>query len=255
MKIYNVSRWIIVFVILFFVGGLVFQYQNNKIKNIKEQYNSEIKLRNALQDNIDEYVNKNGVLVQEKLTIQSDLDRVKELNNYLTENQKLLFKKIGEANKNIEILAAAHLRYLFVIDSLEKIIAKGKYDDSTKTILYTFENKDIKFNFLAKNVMPFDITKDNEGELKSLVIPNEQYIQFFYDKKDKRNKYPISFSVSNSNNYLKAYDIDSYIIPEINKEAVNKNFFQRTKDWFNRKSTLLKFGVGVGAGIIIGNSF
>jgi hypothetical protein len=53
---------------------------------------------------------------------------------------------------------------------------------------------------------------------------------------------------------MKTYDVDSYIIPEIDVKDMEKNIFRRTWDWYERQSTLVKIGIGVGGGFIIGRN-
>lgn len=81
--------------------------------------------------------------------------------------------------------------------------------------------------------------------INSLRFENEQTIKFHW-LDDKEEGYPISFSVSNSNQYFMVNNIESYAIPALNKETINPNGWQRFSTNF-QKGNNIPFYLGVGA--------
>lgn len=242
VKIFDVKT--IIILILIIIGYLFFQFQTNKLKSIKNKYQTELNLKNALYDDIDSLFNVNGELKLSKKTLQSNIKRLEELNNDLSLNQKKLLNKIKESEKDNEVLAAANIKMKFVIDSLQNINSKGEIDSINKKIFFYKKTSDIEYNFIVNNVIPYNKNIDVTHTINKLILPNEQYIEFTYKKDDKINLYPVSFSIINTNKYMKTYDIDSYIIPEINPRDMDVNFFKKTWLWYQKQSSLAKLGIG-----------
>lgn len=242
----------LIFVVLILSGYLLFTFQLNRYNNLNDKYDTEILLRNAMQDTIKTYENKYGEVVDEKLTLQGNLKRINELYDKLSDNQKKLVDRLNNSEKDRKILAAANVKLQFEIDSLKNIISVGVVDTLNKTITFKESYPEIKYEFVVSNVLPYNKNIKVEHKIVSLYIPNEQLIEFHYNNKQRRDNFPVSFSITNTNKYMKTYDIDSYIIPEIDVENMEKNIFRRTWDWYERQSTLVKIGIGVGGGFIIG---
>lgn len=243
-----------IIILLLVVGYGLFQYQVNRYRKLNNKYQTEVSLRDAMQDTMRTYINKHGEVVDEKLTLQGDLKRINQLYNNLSENQKRLIDRLNNSERSRQQLAAANLRMKFEIDSLSNIISIGVIDTISNTIKFKEETPDIKYEFIINNVKPFNLNKNVEHRINSLILPNEQFIEFTYDDKEKRDNYPISFSVINTNKYMQVYDIDSYIIPQINPDDLETNIFQRTWKWYQRQSTIFKLGIGGGIGFIIGKN-
>lgn len=242
----------LIFAILILSGYLLFTFQLNRYNNLNDKYETEILLRNAMQDTIKTYENKYGEVVDQKLTLQGNLKRINELYDKLTDNQKKLINNLNNSEKNRKILAAANIRLQFEIDSLKEVISVGVIDTLKKTITFKENTPEIRYEFVVSNVLPYNKILNVEHKINYLYIPNEQSIEFHYDNKQRRDNFPISFSITNTNKYMKTYDIDSYIIPEIDVKDMEKNIFRRTWNWYERQSTLVKIGIGVGGGFIIG---
>jgi hypothetical protein len=80
------------------------------------------------------------------------------------------------------------------------------------------------------------------------VFPNTQKIDFQW-KDNRKEGYPISFSVINTNPYFKVTDIQSYIIPEIIKSELKPNIWQKIgqrSKTLGGKAVIFSVGVGVG---------
>ena len=244
----------LIIVVLTLSGYLLFTFQLNRYNNLNDKYDTEILLRNAMQDTIKTYDNKYGEVVDEKLTLQGNLKRINELYDKLTDNQKELVDRLNNSEKDRKILAAANVKLQFEIDSLRKVISAGVVDTLEKTITFKENTPEIRYEFVVSNVLPYNKNINVEHKINYLYIPNEQSIEFHYDKNKRKDNFPISFSITNTNKYMKTYDIDSYIIPEIDVKDMEKNIFRRTWDWYERQSTLVKIGIGVGGGFIIGRN-
>ena len=80
---------------------------------------------------------------------------------------------------------------------------------------------------------------------KNLQFNNTQIIDFHW-KDNKKEGYPIAFSVSNSNPYFEVVNIESYAIPELKRE-IKPTFWKRIGSGANEYGKpLLFFGIGVG---------
>jgi hypothetical protein len=245
------NRWAIMLIILLIiVGGSIYQIQHKKILNLKDKYDSEVKLKNALIDTVEIFKNKEGEWVAEKLTIQAELNYLDEMNTQLTESQKNLIKKIKEVNKENSVITAALIHANFVIDSL-KHSGVVLIDTTNKTVNFIeTDNPNINYNFLATGVLPFPINTKPNLFINKLTLPNEQFIEFHWED-NKRKGYPISFSVTNSNKYVKVYDVNGYAIPALKKEIIDPTGWQKIGLWFNKNGKIVGYvfgGVVVGAG-------
>lgn len=218
---------------------------NQELKEDKIESNNLIK---ALTDSTTFYKNKFGEVVAEKKSIQIDLDDLNDLNIELTDNQKNLIKRINSLDKDKEVITAALVKAQFIIDSL-----KGNtivvIDTLNNKITFSEKTPFMDYSITAFNVKPNGSIKP-ELMFNKFNIPNEQFITFNWDKKDKKNKYPVSFNISNSNPYYIINNIDSYAIPELKKEDVKPTFWSKTKDFFKKSgSTIGKVGIGVAIGV------
>jgi len=249
------NRWAIALVIiLMLVGGGLIKIQNNKIKNLNTKYKSEVKLKNALLDTVHTYKDKEGNWVAEKLTIQGRLEDLLADSARLTKSQKRLLNQVNNANKENTVLTAALIRAEFIIDSL--MHTGGVIIDTTnKTVEFTeFNNPDINYDFKAFGILPFPVNSKPTLLIKSLNLPNEQFIKFQWDN-DKRADYPVSFSVTNTNKYVKVHDVNSYAIPTATQELLNPNGWQKIGIWMKKNDDVLKIiggaAIGVGGTYII----
>ena len=78
-------------------------------------------------------------------------------------------------------------------------------------------------------------------------LPNKQFVNFFWG--DKKKDYPISFSVSNSNDYFKTVNIDSYAIPQLQKDVVNPSAWGKITAWIKKSGGfIITVGVSGAAG-------
>lgn len=244
------NRWAIVLVLLLFVvGGGLLRIQQNKIKEWKNKHQTEVKLRTALTDSVRYYQDEEENWVAEKLTLQASVKDLESDKVTLTSEQRRLIDKVIEANKENTVITAALVRADFIIDSLmnDSVVV----DTTNKTAEFIeVNNPDIQYNFKAFGVLPYPPDTKPTLLIKNLTLPNEAFIKFQWDE-DKRANYPITFSITNSNDYVKVSGMNSYAIPELDKVELNPTGWQKVGQWFNKNGKIVGFvagGVAVGAG-------
>jgi hypothetical protein len=203
--------------------------QNSRIKKIKNKYQTEINLKNALSDSITTYQNKEKEWVAEKLTIQGSVKDLQKINDQLNFSQKELLARVKEVEKNNSVITAALIETNVIIDSLKKY--KIYIDTTNKNIVFSDSTKNLKYKINVGYVIPAYKDKMPTLTFQQFLLPNKQFIEFHW-KNDKKKGYPIAFSVSNSNDYFKTVNIDSYAIPELTKEKVNPNGWQKIGNFF-----------------------
>lgn len=235
---------IAVLFILFFGMGTIIYLQNKSITKYKNKYETEVKLRNALLDTMKIYQNKEKEWVTEKLTIQESLKNLEKINGQLTDFQKELLRRITEMNKKYEVIAAALIETNVLIKGLE-FHGEPLVDTINKTINFTDSSKVDKevvyYNITATKVVPAYPNIKTGLIFNKMYFPNKQFIEFHWEKNKKTN-YPVAFSVSNSNNYFKTVNIDSYAIPDMKYEG------SKFDQWLAKNGKILLYlGIG-GAG-------
>lgn len=206
----------IIFLILILVIGYGF-YSHFQQKMLNS--NRQEKLIEALEDIINVRINERGELEHEKLTLQEKIKELSGDNYHLSESQNKLLEEVKRINKDKEVIAAAYINLKVQIDSIRD--HKPVLIDSS-SVTFSRESDSIKYNIRVDNVVPSDSTF---LLVNRLVIPNYQTINFSWG--DKKEGYPVSFSITNSNPLIKVTEMDSYIIPEIIKSEVKPNFWQK----------------------------
>lgn len=265
----NLGTLIIAGVLIFILIGGGLKLHSNKVDKLEDKISAEVKLRNALIDSVETYRNKQNELVSEKLTIQASLDDLKKDNIKLTESQKELLNRVQDVEneknklkKEKEVIAAALIETKLIVDSLKHegqtvVDTTGKEITFSDTYDKTFDNINYKLDYklIVGNVLPANPLIDPTLLIDSLYFPNKQYVDFHWNK-DKRNNYPISFSVSNSNGFYQTANIDSYAIPNLDKELVSPTGWQKFTNFFKvngQKVIYISVGgvLGVGTYIIL----
>lgn len=238
----------IIIVGLFFGGWKIYQ---NRVNNLNDKLETEIKLKDALLDSVYHFQNREKEWVAEKLTIQETIKNLEKINGQLTQSQKDLLVRIKEIEKVSNIIAAALIQSNVKLDSLihkgETVVDTTKHKVTFRD-LYKDGKKEVRYSFTVGNVLPSPLTAIPSLRIDSLYFPNTQFIEFHW-KKDKKAGYPVAFSVSNSNDFFKTVNVDSYAIPALSKEVLNPNGWQKISNFFVRNgNTLIKVGVGVVVG-------
>jgi len=249
----NVTTLIIIGVVIFFTlfGGMNYHFRT--VNKYNKQIEQEVKLRNALTDTMKTYRNKADELVVEKLTLQADLSKLKEINESLTQSQRNLLRRIDELDKNKKVITAALIEAHIIIDSL---LHAGSItiDPENATITFVDEQEHIQYDIQVTNVVQADTLTKTNLFIRRLTIPNEMFIEFHWQL-DRRANYPVAFSVTNTSPFYKIHNIESYAIPELQKEDLDPNTWNKITQWFERNGGVaIKVGVAGVAGYFIGRS-
>lgn len=241
MKLDLKSIAIIVLIVGMIVGGTIMTNRNKRLAN---EVRTEVNLKNALQDTVRTYQNKEGEWVAEKLTLQADVSTLEDDNLNLTENQKKLVSKVKNLQKDKDVITAALIEQSATIDSLEQFATN--IDTVGNMISFVMNTDTLKYDIKVKNVKPLEELRPMLA-INKLVIPNEQFIEFHWE--DSKTT-PIAFSVTNSNPLFITNNIDSYAIPELVKEEIDPTGWQKIKKWF--KDNGQKVGIFAGGAVIGG---
>lgn len=260
LKIWNwlkqKNRWLYALVIaLILTQGTIIHFKNLKIAKLQTEVQTEIKLRDALLDTVNVYKNKRNEAVAEKLTIQETIKNLEKMYGQLNNNQKELLLRIKELNKQNTIIAAALIETNGKIDSL---LIKDK--ENGNLVVVDTSKKKVNFNNLASkdtnfifdidvnHILPANLDIKPTLLFKSLELPNKQFVEFHW-KNDKKKGYPIAFSISNSNKYIKTVGVDSYAIPPLDKLVLNPSGWDKFGNFMIKNGkTILYIGIGGAAG-------
>jgi FtsZ-binding cell division protein ZapB len=235
---------IIVLFLLLLIGGW---YHFNKTGKLEDQHDLDIKLQRALTDTLHQFKNDKGQWVSEKLTLQLDLDDLKKKNLTLTQSQKDLLDAVKKVNKDNQVITAALIEMGIKIDKWKD---DKPVEVTDSTVRFATDTDSIKYDIFVSNVKPVDL-KIPKLEFRKFEMPNTQFIEFHW-KDNKKEGYPISFSVTNSNPLYKVYDINSYAIEGLDKNKIDPTWWQKFKN--STKSTTgraILFGAGVAVGILL----
>ena len=247
MKGNKVTTFVIVLILL--LSSIVY-VQKQRIEHWRDLYQDEVNLNDALSDTITHHKNRHNEWVAEKRAIQATVEKLEEINNKLTDNQKEMLIRIKEIEKKNSIIAAALIETNVKIDSLMDKDAGGIVDIDTINKKINFNNiasrdSAFKYDIDVNHVLPSHLDVKPTLLFKSLEFPNKQFINFYW--KDERKKgYPVMFSVSNSNQYFKTSNIDSYIIPNIDKKHLDPTGWQKIENFLFKNGNKL-FYIGIGA--------
>jgi len=228
---------IIMLAVLIMVTVIYFQRQS--INSLNNKYETEVKLKNALLDSVHTYKNNENEWVSEKLAIQGTISNLTKMYGQLSSSQKELIDRVKEINKKSDIIAAAQINTNVKIDSLVHA-GSVNIDTTNNTIAFSeTKNPNLNYNFEVRNVVPAIKNVLPSLFIKSLYLPNTAFVSFQFDK-TKGN--PVSFSVSNSNEYFKTANIESYVIPTINHDAIQQTGWQKTWTWVKKNGTIILIG-------------
>lgn len=230
------------------IGGLFFKScQDNKALNAVKV--EESNLRKALTDTLTHFQTKEGDWGVEKRTLQTELSVLKDNNLNLTENQKKLVKEVERQNKNAQTIAAAIIELKAEIAGLKN---EQPINQTDSTVQFAYNSIDLQYDFTIYNVKPLEF-KTPTLSINRISFPNTQSVNFHW-RDDKKEGYPVAFSVTNTNPYFKINDIQSYAIPEIKKSELKPTFWQKVNK-FGKSSggKIVIFGAGVITGGILLN--
>lgn len=248
MDKFKLDGKILVIVILAILLLLGTGYHFNEIQKHNTQHQQDKNLQNALSDTLHTFKNSENQWVSEKLTLQAETKDLKNNNLVLTQNQSDLIKKVDEINKHSQIISAALIQMGVRLDG---IVNNKPIIENDSTIEFSVKNDSLDYNIVVNNVKSTGY-KLPELEFKYFNLPNTQTIVFSW-KDDRKEGYPINFSVTNSNSLYKIYDLNSYAIPELTRAVVKPTFLMKLGKLSKStggKITIL--GVGIVAGFLGG---
>ena len=158
------------------------------------------------------------------------------LRNALTDTMKVYKNKYNEVVSE-KLTIQASMKQL----QDENLVLNKNQKELIKRVKETDKSKQV----IAAALIEQKVVIDSLG----LVLKNKQYVSFQWDK---RNDKPISFSITNSNPLFQTTNIESYAIPELNKDKIKPNFWHKVGNGIkNGGSTGIKIGVGIGIGYLI----
>lgn len=239
----NLNKKLVIWILIILAILLFFKYQSNKINNLENKLEFESKLKSALVDTMKIYKDKNSNLIYEKKTIQAELSILKETNIVLSDSQRELLNEVKELNKKNTTIAAALIDLQVQVGQLTGFV--GKIDTTKKQIHFVDSIPDFSFDLMVNNVLPY---KSNKVTLdfNSMNFPNKQLIEFHWIDEAKKEGYPISFSVKNTNKFFVVNNIESYSIPGLDKEVVDPTTWMKIKNFCNKNSKIGGIGIGIG---------
>jgi seryl-tRNA synthetase len=229
-----------IMIVLFFL--MSFMYEGTLEERNKEITQTE-QLMKAITDKMDSVVIENGKLMYSKKTLQASVKDLNSIKESLNDEQQNLMTKISKANKEKQVIAAALVK---TKAELADIKGKTNFINDT-TLALTMDSDSLSYIIEVTGVA---IAKDSPQHIiKSLVIPNEMYIDFKWGA--KKEGYPVSFSITNSSPYMNTYNIESYMIPEIIKDELRPTFLQKIGRFAVDNKTPFVIGFGAGAATIL----
>ena len=238
---------IIVVSLISLIGG-GYTYYTNRISTLKNTIDGEVKLKNALVDSVKYYRNGRDELVAERLTLQGNIGTLKSANNKLSISQKELLSRIESLKKDGKVIAAALVETKVQLDSFRNI--KPIIDTIKNTVQFKDSSRYYRYDIGILNVKPMVGKNTTILSLNNLELFNKQFIEFHW-KDERKNGYPVSFSVSNDNPYFKTANIDSYIIPEVNQNQLKPKFFKRIGIFFQKNKDFILVPAAVVLGVLL----
>ena len=235
-----------IIVVMLFGGG--FGFMGIQIKKTNDKLAEQVNLNNALNDKLKFTQNYLEETVATKLTLQTTIKKLENLNSNLSENQNELVSRIKTLEKNNNLISAALVRTEAKLDSA--LFDDGEVEIGDDYVSYAKASDSIIFDLTMNNVQPLKPYKEPTVMFNQLRIPNKQFIEFKWKNDKEYYQRPISFSISNSNPLIVTTEADSYTIPEVNYNALNPTFGEKIEEFFENPiikwtSRALIFGTGI----------
>jgi hypothetical protein len=245
----NKKNYLIILISVLFLS-FGWWFHNKTINKVKNELIDQTKLTNALQSKLTFTINRFNEVQASKLTLQGTIKDLKNENLNLSENQKKLLLRIESLDKDKKIISAALIKTKARLDSALFTIVDINEKDSS--VIFRENNDSISFMITIGKVLPAYKNTNPTIMFDSLVLPNEMFIEFHWENNKKYYQKPVSFSVTNSNPLFKVYEMDSYIIPEINEKMIKPTGWQKIGQFLNKqKNNIIVFGVGALVGGIL----
>lgn len=227
-------------------------YINTKISKMTKIIDNQEKLTNALLDTMKIIHRENGEMLAMKLSLQSDMKTLNGLYSNLSNNQKELIDRVKGIDKSQKIIGAALIETQFKIDQMDdKLTQTVVVNSEDSTVKFTHNSDSLRYDISIINVLPSSTFKLPTLKFNEFTAPNKYFVSFQWDD-NKRKNYPVSFSITNTNPLFKTINIDSYVIPELNKIDITPNFWEKLHRWGVENKRIVSIGgITIGAGGII----
>ena len=188
------------------------------------------------------YKDTNGVIWAERMTMQTTLNQLRADMSLLSKEKQELLRRITETNRAKDIIAAA----LIETKVKTKVIYVNKPSVVTdSSVTFASKSDSISFKATVLNVHPIP-NRTPSFRLDSLTLDNKTFVNFKWGA--KKEGFPISFSLTNSNPLFKTVNIESYAIPELSKIELRPNLFQRIGAGIRTHGVVFGVGAVVGFG-------
>jgi len=240
----------VVVVVLLFGGG--FGWIGNQLNNTKQELLDQKNLTEAFQDTVRYTRNKNNEVTAEKKTMQASLKTLGDKNLNLSKDKIELINEVRRVNKVNTIISAAYVK---MQASLDSITYGGDVfiDDTKKTLTFTEVNDSISFDITINNAIAAFYETKPTITFNTFKLLNTQDINFHWNDNKEYEQKPVSFSITNSNPLFTVTNIESYVIPEVNKSALKPTGMQKVGRFFkNRKTDLIIGVIATSIGIYVG---
>lgn len=246
------TLFIVALILLIIVGG-GFNFLSSRLKKVNTELAEEVNLKNALQDTLTLTKNKYGEVVSEKKTLQADIKTLEDENLNLTKNQKKLIDRVKEVEKENTVISAALIETRAELDSILFTNVDVLVNNADSSLTFKEKTDHISFDITVYKAIPASLKIKPTIGFNSLIIPNEQFIEFHWEDDSKYKQKPVSFTITNSNPFVTTVDADSYIIPEINKNALKPTGWKKIGNFVvDNKGKIIWGAIGVGIGTFIG---
>jgi len=238
----NFDKRNLLILVLLLLLGFGISYHFYIVGKNKDQIKQEKNLQNALTDSVKTYRNKENQWVSEKLSLQADTKDLKDKNLTLSKNQADLINRVDQINKHNQVISAALIQMGVKIDGLANADPVHQTDS---TVEFAANTDSLSYDILISKVKPIG---KPVLDFKKFALPNTQLVEFHW-KDERKEGYPVSFTVTNSNPYYKVYNLDSYAIPELDKTKVKPTFWNKLGTFSKSTGGKIVFlGIGFVAG-------
>lgn len=220
------------------VGGYAL-WRNEVVKH-KSELKAANNYKNALMAEMKIYKDSNGAIWAERMSLQVDLNQLRSDTALLNRDKKELLRRIIRTKYEKSIIAAGLIETK-VKTKVIYVVKPSAVTDSSVT--FTAKSDSINFKATVLNVQAI-AHRTPSFRIDSLTLSNKAFVNFKWGS--KKEGYPVSFSVTNSNPLFKTVNIESYAIPELSKDALRPTFFKKLG------TGIRTHGVSLGIGAIVG---
>ncbi len=248
---YATNPTLLVIVLLLVV--LAFGAERCQRQGLETKIEETQRLQLALQDSLRITHLRNGQLRYEKKTLQGTISQVSAQNSQLNKQQKELLTYVKEQAKKPKrdggLIAAGSVVYETGINKpLPSVPAT--VSDSVDVVDFAYESDTLRYRARLRGVR-IDSTSRPRLQLTALSLPNTATVAFQWGT--KKEGYPVSFSVQNSNPLYRVSNVESYAIPELRPEIRRRTRVGRWLVGLAKAGKVVVPGlVGAGAGYVLG---